>query len=44
MSKIQSQIRELRKLIRIPWRIIYVDRVIERAEFAEKTIYVHIWI
>ncbi len=44
MSTIQSQLRELRKKIKIPWRIVYVDRVIEPEEFAEKTIYVHIWI
>jgi hypothetical protein len=44
MSKILSQIKELRKKINIPWRIVYVDRVIEPSEFEEKTIYVHIWI
>jgi hypothetical protein len=44
MATIQSQIKDLRKRIRIPWRIIYVDRKIEAEEFAEKTIYVHIWI
>lgn len=44
MSKISSQIRELRKKIKIPWRILYVDREIKPTEFAEKTIYVHIWI
>lgn len=44
MSKILSQIRELRKKIKIPWKVEYVDRVVEPEEFAEKTIYVHIWI
>lgn len=44
MATIQAQIKELRKKIRIPWRIVYVDRVITVDEFAEKTIYVHIWI
>jgi hypothetical protein len=44
MSKIASQLRELRKKIRIPWRIVYVDREILPAEFEDKTIYVHIWI
>ena len=44
MATIQAQIRELRKKIKIPWRIVYVDRVIAPTEFAEKTIYVHIWI
>jgi hypothetical protein len=44
MSKILSQIKELRKKIKIPWRIVYVDREILPSEFEEKTIYVHIWI
>jgi len=44
MATIQAQIRELRKRIKIPWRIVYVDRVIESEEFEPKTIYVHIWI
>jgi len=44
MGTIASQIKELRKKIRIPWRIVYVDRKIETKEFAEKTVYVHIWI
>lgn len=44
MATIQSQLKELRKKIRIPWRIVYVDRVITPEEFEEKTIYVHIWI
>jgi hypothetical protein len=44
MPTIVSQIKELRKKIRIPWRIVYVDRWIEPSEFREKTIYVHIWI
>lgn len=44
MPTIQAQIKELRKKIKIPWRIVYVDRVIQPNEFAEKTIYVHIWI
>ncbi len=44
MSTILSQIKELRKKIRIPWRIVYVDKKIDQEDFAEKTIYVHIWI
>lgn len=44
MATIASQLKELRKKIRIPWHIVYVDRKIEPEEFAEKTIYVHIWI
>ncbi len=44
MSKIVSQLKELRKKIQIPWRIVYVDREITHEEFEPKTIYVHIWI
>lgn len=44
MSKILSQIRDLRKRIKIPWRIVYVDHEIKPEEFEVKTIYVHIWI
>lgn len=44
MSTILSQIKDLRKKIKIPWRIVYVDRKIEKEEYAQKTIYVHIWI
>lgn len=44
MATIQAQIKELRKKIKVPWRIVYVDRVIMPDEFEEKTIYVHIWI
>ena len=44
MATIASQLKELKKIIKIPWRIVYVDRKIEQSEFAEKTIYVHIWI
>ncbi len=44
MSTILSQIKELRKKIKIPWRIIYVDEKVEAKDYMEKTIYVHIWI
>jgi hypothetical protein len=44
MATIQSQLKELRKRIRIPWRVIYVTEKVEPEDFAEKTIYVHIWI
>lgn len=44
MPTIQAQIKELRKKIKIPWRIVYVDREILADEFEVKTIYVHIWI
>lgn len=44
MSTIQSQINELKKTIRIPWRIVYTDSEIKEKDFEPKTIYVHIWI
>jgi hypothetical protein len=44
MATIQAQLKELRKRIKIPWRIVYVDREIKPDEFEAKTIYVHIWI
>ena len=44
MPHILSQIKELRKIIKIPWRIVYVTKKIEPSEFEPKTIYVHIWI
>jgi len=44
MATILSQIKELRKKIKIPWRIVYVNNEILPEDFAEKTIYVHIWI
>ena len=44
MSTIPAQIKELRKKIKIPWRIVYVDHEIKPEEFEPKTIYVHIWI
>lgn len=44
MPTIQAQIKELRKKIKIPWCIVYVDKIILPEEFAPKTIYVHIWI
>lgn len=44
MPTISSQLRKLRKQIFIPYRIEFVDRLIEESEFQEKVIYVHIWI
>lgn len=44
MSRILSQIKELRKKINIPWRIVYVEKEIKQEDFEVKTIYVHIWI
>lgn len=44
MASLASQIRALRKMIAIPWRIVYVDKEVKREEFKEKTIYVHVWV
>ena len=44
MATIQAQLRKLKKQIRIPYRIKFVDREILSSEFEEKVIYVHIWI
>lgn len=44
MATISSQLRALRKQIKLPHRIVFVDREIKPSEFVEKTIYVHIWI
>jgi hypothetical protein len=44
MATILSQIKELRKKIKIPWRIVYVEKEVQPQDFEEKTIYVHIWI
>lgn len=44
MATISSQLRTLRKQIKIPHRIVFVDRVVNPSEFKEKVIYVHIWI
>lgn len=41
---ILAQIKELRKKIKVPWRVVYVDHEIKIEDFEEKTIYVHIWI
>ena len=44
MATILAQINALKKQIKIPWHIIYVDHEIKKEDFDEKTIYVHIWI
>lgn len=43
MATIAAQLRELRKLVRIPYKIKFVNRVIKESEFEKKVIYVHIW-
>ncbi len=44
MPSIMSQIKELRKRIVVPWRMVFVDHEVKPEDFEEKTIYVHIWI
>lgn len=44
MASILSQLKELKKRIILPWRMVMVDREIKPEEFEDKTIYVHIWI
>lgn len=41
---ILSQLRALRKEIHIPYRIEFVRREIQKEEFKEKVIYIHICI
>jgi len=44
MPTIASQLQALKKLIKIPYKIVFVDHVVEEKDFEEKVIYVHIWI
>lgn len=44
MATILSQLRMLKKEIKIPYAIQFVDREIPERDFQEKIIYVHIWI
>jgi hypothetical protein len=44
MATIRAQLQKLKEEINIPYRIVYVDRIINREEFKPKVIYVHIWI
>jgi len=44
MATILSQLIKLRKQIKLPYQIRYVDRVIEKEEFEEMVIYIHITI
>ena len=44
MAKIGFQLKELRKRIAVPYKIVYVDRFIPRSEYKEKHIYIHITI
>jgi len=42
MATILAQLKQLRKQINIPYRVVYVDREIKPEEFQEKVIYIHI--
>lgn len=44
MPTIAAQLKTLKKQIKIPHRIVFVDRPIHQKDFKEKVIYVHIWI
>jgi hypothetical protein len=44
MAKIGFQIKELRKMVTVPYKIEYVDRFIPRKDFKNKVIYIHITI
>ncbi len=44
MPTISAQLKALRKQIKIPYKIVFVDEKINEEDFEEKTIYVHIWI
>lgn len=44
MATILQQLKKLKQQIKIPYRIVYVEREIMPDEFVEKVIYVHIWI
>lgn len=44
MNRVSSRLNNLRKRISIPYRLQYVDRVVEPKEFEEKVIYIHITI
>lgn len=44
MSTIAAQLQALKKLIKIPYKIVFVDHVVKEKDYKEKVIYVHIWI
>lgn len=44
MATILSQLKKLRSKINIPYRICFVDRIIDESEFETNVIYVHITI
>ena len=44
MATVLSQLKELRKQIKIPYRIQFVDHEILEEDFEDKVIYIYIWI
>lgn len=44
MSTIRAQLKQLRKQIKIPYVVRFVDEYIPKAQQAEQVIYIHIWI
>ncbi len=44
MASIQLQLKKLQKQINIPYKIEFVNHVVEVKDFKEKIIYVHILI
>ena len=44
MPTISAQLKLLRKKIRIPYTIKFVDSEVKYEDFEDKVIYIHIWI
>lgn len=44
MSKVSQHLNQLWKRIKIPYKVIYVDRVIPEDEWDEHEIYIHFWL
>ena len=44
MATIQSQLLKLKSQIKLPYKIIFVDKEIKKDLFEERTIYIHITI
>ena len=44
MASISQQIRQLKKLIVVPYQVKFVSEYVKKEDFEDKTIYIHIWI
>lgn len=44
MATIREQLSTLRKQIKIPYRVEFVNRVVEPVEFVDKVVYIHLWL